>query len=370
MATVDKDFKVKNGLTVTEGGTFGGPVAAAPAEHSGQLLTRGQSDAAMALKENLVKTTHTLTQQTQLHSSDAGAIYIYDNTSSITVTVPSDATTTIPVGTRIMFVAQNSGNIVFAEDTDVVIQTIKLSKSIDETGGAAELIKIGANRWLLADVAQTGPVGPTGPQGIQGVQGVQGITGPQGELGPQGNDGLQGPVGPTGPQGATGETGLVWQGEWSSSTEYEIYDGVSYNGSGYIAIQSGTNQTPSSSPSSWKLLVSKGDTGATGATGATGETGIDGLSAYEVAVEDGFLGTEQEWLDSLVGPTGPTGESGRYEISATEPENAVEGDAWFDSTNARFYIYYDEYWVEQTSNLIGPTGPAGAYDNSLHPFVI
>ena len=27
MTTTDKDFKVKNGLYVTEGGTFGGPVA-------------------------------------------------------------------------------------------------------------------------------------------------------------------------------------------------------------------------------------------------------------------------------------------------------------------------------------------------------
>jgi hypothetical protein len=370
MATVDKDFKVKNGLAVTEGGTFGGPVAAADAEHTGHLLTKGQSDTAMALKENLVKTTHTLTSGLQLHSSDASTIYIYDNASSVNVTVPSDTTAEIPIGTRIMFVAKATGNIVFVEDTDVTVQTIKASKSVDETGGAAELIKIGANLWLLADVAQTGPIGPTGPQGIQGIQGIQGVTGPQGEIGPEGDVGPQGQVGPTGAQGETGLTGLVWQDEWSSSTEYEIYDGVSFNGSGYIAIQSGTNQTPSSSPSFWKLLVSKGDTGETGATGSTGATGIDGLSAYEVAVEDGFLGTEQEWLDSLVGPTGATGDSGRYEISATEPENAVEGDAWFDSTNARFYIYYDGYWVEQTSNLIGPTGPAGAYDNSLHPFVI
>lgn len=35
-------------------------------------------------------------------------------------------------------------------------------------------------------------------------------------------------------------------------------------------------------------------------------TGNDGLSAYEVAVKDGFEGTEQEWLDSLKGDTGDT----------------------------------------------------------------
>jgi len=31
-----------------------------------------------------------------------------------------------------------------------------------------------------------------------------------------------------------------------------------------------------------------------------GQDGNDGLSAYEIAVNNGFSGTEQEWLDSLV----------------------------------------------------------------------
>ena len=36
-----------------------------------------------------------------------------------------------------------------------------------------------------------------------------------------------------------------------------------------------------------------------------GATGPDGLSAYQIAVEEGYTGTEEEWLESLVGPTGP-----------------------------------------------------------------
>ncbi|MCG8397248.1 hypothetical protein LWS67_11840 [Bacillus atrophaeus] len=46
----------------------------------------------------------------------------------------------------------------------------------------------------------------------------------------------------------------------------------------------------------------KGDTGATGskgATGAAGKNGKDGLSAYELAVQQGFTGTLDEWLASL-----------------------------------------------------------------------
>ena len=33
------------------------------------------------------------------------------------------------------------------------------------------------------------------------------------------------------------------------------------------------------------------------------EAGLQGKSAYEIAVENGFQGTEQEWLESLKGET-------------------------------------------------------------------
>jgi len=36
----------------------------------------------------------------------------------------------------------------------------------------------------------------------------------------------------------------------------------------------------------------------------------NGLSAYDIAVENGFVGTEEEWLDSLVGAAGPVGATG------------------------------------------------------------
>lgn len=37
---------------------------------------------------------------------------------------------------------------------------------------------------------------------------------------------------------------------------------------------------------------------------------VDGKSAYEVAVENGFAGTEAQWLESLVGPQGEKGDPG------------------------------------------------------------
>lgn len=41
--------------------------------------------------------------------------------------------------------------------------------------------------------------------------------------------------------------------------------------------------------------------------GPAGADGINGMSAYQIAVANGFVGTEAEWLDSLVGPQGLPG---------------------------------------------------------------
>ncbi|MNK33283.1 Collagen triple helix repeat protein [compost metagenome] len=53
-----------------------------------------------------------------------------------------------------------------------------------------------------------------------------------------------------------------------------------------------------------------GADGADGADGAPGATGAAGASAYEVAVAEGFVGDEAAWLLSLVGPEGPEGPQG------------------------------------------------------------
>ena len=50
--------------------------------------------------------------------------------------------------------------------------------------------------------------------------------------------------------------------------------------------------------------------GATGATGAAGTNGTNGSSAFQVAVTNGFVGTEAQWLASLVGTQGPAGATG------------------------------------------------------------
>ncbi len=59
-----------------------------------------------------------------------------------------------------------------------------------------------------------------------------------------------------------------------------------------------------------ELQGAPGADGAPGVDGADGAPGAAGLSAYEVALTNGFVGTEAEWLASLVGPEGPAGSGG------------------------------------------------------------
>ena len=48
----------------------------------------------------------------------------------------------------------------------------------------------------------------------------------------------------------------------------------------------------------------KGADGTNGTNGNNGTNGTDGKSAYEIALDNGFTGTESEWLDSLKGQDG------------------------------------------------------------------
>ena len=47
----------------------------------------------------------------------------------------------------------------------------------------------------------------------------------------------------------------------------------------------------------------------------TGAGTLQGKSAYDIAVENGFVGTEEEWLNSLVGSSPVIGENGHWIIN-------------------------------------------------------
>ena len=55
-------------------------------------------------------------------------------------------------------------------------------------------------------------------------------------------------------------------------------------------------------------------------------TGLDGKSAYAIAVSHGYVGTEEEWLESLKGETGPQGPQG--ETGATGEQGLPGADGY------------------------------------------
>src|SRR5699024_5567581 len=89
-----------------------------------------------------------------------------------------------------------------------------------------------------------------------------------------------------------------------------------------------------------------------------GEDGEDGLSAYQIAVNEGFFGSESEWLESLKGVDGVDGEDGQsfnFE-SLTEAQKeelrGVQGDKGDPFT-------YDDFTTEQLNALKGQDGLDG-----------
>ncbi len=117
-----------------------------------------------------------------------------------------------------------------------------------------------------------------------------------------------------------------------------------------------------------------------------GNTGNDGKSAYELAVEKGYQGTEEEWLASLNGSNGNDGDDGKsaYELAVRRtvirgPRRSgwprSKGSAggsramtasrrnWRSANDGYWYISYDN---GQTWNKLGPaTGDPGEDGDSM-----
>lgn len=57
-----------------------------------------------------------------------------------------------------------------------------------------------------------------------------------------------------------------------------------------------------------------------------GKDGVDGKSAYEIAVDNGYVGTEQAWLISLKGDKGEKGDTGEPGAAGEKGEPGEKGD--------------------------------------------
>lgn len=101
----------------------------------------------------------------------------------------------------------------------------------------------------------------------------------------------------------------------------------------------------------------------TGGGGEPGPPGPAGASAYEIAVENGFVGTEAEWLASLEGPAGaqgmegPAGDPGPAGADGAEGPAGADGDSAYQVAVDNGFVGTEAEWLV---SLVGPEGPAGA----------
>ena len=90
--------------------------------------------------------------------------------------------------------------------------------------------------------------------------------------------------------------------------------------------------------------------------GTNGTNGQDGKSAYDIAVEQGFVGTEQEWLESLKGQDGQDGivmdapsdgkVYGRMNANWVEVTGSGGGGITDAPADSKAYARKDNAWVE------------------------
>lgn len=104
-----------------------------------------------------------------------------------------------------------------------------------------------------------------------------------------------------------------------------------------------------------------GRDGRDGEPGKNGENGRDGKSAYEVAVDNGFVGTEQEWLESLKGRDGVSGTSEAVSLNFPNIKRMLDDRA----------IIADSDSLEDILRaIVKEVIPDGEYSNHLAEFTL
>ena len=225
-----------------------------------------------------------------------------------------------------------------AEDINALnVRVDGLSEKLENGGGAAGITPhIGDNgNWWIGDTDTLKPArGEQGIQGLRGERGLQGERGAQGDRGIQGLQGIQGiqglpgAKGDTGERGAQGERGLQGlqgaagvkgdkgeKGEPGAKGEQGLQGLPGKDGA---AGAKGADGLPGKDGAQGLRGLDgapgeKGRDGVDGLPGTPGKNGVDGKdgkSAYQIAVAQGFAGSEAAWLASLKGEKGDKGDAG------------------------------------------------------------
>lgn len=258
------------------------------------------------------------------------------------------------------------------ENADKTYATKKALEDIQLTPG-----KDGKNGKSAYDLAvETGFKGSVEEwlQSLHGANGKDGSAGVAGQNGQsaydlwlkQGNNGTEqdflnslkgeaGEKGKDGRDGANGHDGAKGQDGQNGKSAYEI------------AVANGFKGTEEEWLNS--LKGRDGSNGASGRNGADGKNGADGLSAYELAKKNGFQGTEQEWLgslkgeqghDGIQGPKGDAGERGPQGLPGKDGSDGKDGAQGPAGANGKDGQSTYQLWLAK-----GNTGSEEDFLNSL-----
>lgn len=265
---------------------------------------------------------------------------------------------------------------------------VELGFSGDETAWLASLVGPQGPKGDQGDAGAPGQDGADGAPGTPGANGEDGADGAPGAAGksayeiavdggfvgteaewletlkgPIGDQGIQGPKGDTGDAGAPGTPGTAGE-DGKSAYEVAVDAGFVGDEAAWLASLVGPQGIPGTdgedgAPGAEGPKGDQGDAGTPGTPGAAGADGEDGKSAYQVAVDAGFVGDETAWLASLVGPQGPkgdTGDAGADGTPGTPGATGPDGKSAYEVAVDGGFVGNEAAWL---ASLVGPQGEQG-----------
>lgn len=159
------------------------------------------------------------------------------------------------------------------------------------------------------------------------------------------NGELKGQDGVSGTDGITphiGDNGNWFIGETDTNKPSQGTNGVNGN--------DGVGVTKSEVNTSGELVITYSNGDSTnlgkivGKDGLDGTNGQNGLSAYEIAKNGGFIGTEEEWLKSLKGADGAKGEQGEQGIQGAQ---GIQGEKGKDGIDGKTPVKGTDYFTAE-----------------------